>query len=198
MRRSRGRARKPGRSTQKRRAKAPAGINHATAPSSIAVSAPTAAPPETPSTYGSASGLRSNTCNSAPAIASEPPVANAANARGSRSSCTIVRGIASPRPASARRTVVGSSAMLPTPSASANAATATAARVAIASVVGIRVIAAGLRLLCAGPAAVGRATIIASGKWTIISFRPALRPCALASQWRLPAARDGQDIRSHR
>src|SRR5215831_4424221 len=65
-------------------AKAPAGTIQAKAPSSIAVKAPTAAPPDTPSTYGSASGFLSSTWSSAPASASAPPVANAATARGSR------------------------------------------------------------------------------------------------------------------
>src|ERR1700737_4062020 len=62
-------------------------MSHATNPagaSSIMPIAPAAAPPDTPSTYGSASGLRSSTCISAPASASNPPPANADNARGNR------------------------------------------------------------------------------------------------------------------
>ena len=66
-----------------------AGVASAAAPASIAPSAPTAAPPEMPRMYGSASGLRSSTCISAPASASRPPTANAASARGSRNSRTI-------------------------------------------------------------------------------------------------------------
>ena len=86
--------------------------------------------------------------------------------------------------------------MLPTPSASANAASATTARVARASVAGIRVIAAGFATASRRSAAVGRATIIASGRWTIISLRPAVRPCALASQRRHPQRAPGRSIRS--
>ncbi len=59
-------------------------------PSSIADSAATAAPPETPMTNGSASGLRSRTCISTPASANTPPAANAVSVRGRRSSKTSV------------------------------------------------------------------------------------------------------------
>ena len=59
-------------------------------PSSIAASAATAAPPETPMTNGSASGLRSRTCISTPASASTPPAANAVSVRGRRRSKTSV------------------------------------------------------------------------------------------------------------
>ena len=66
-----------------------AGITSTAMPANSAASAPTAAPPEMPSTYGSASGLRSSTCISAPATASNPPTANPASARGRRNSRTI-------------------------------------------------------------------------------------------------------------
>ena len=57
------------------------------APNSMADSAPTAAPPDMPRIYGSARGLRSNTCMIAPDSASSPPVTNAARVRGIRISC---------------------------------------------------------------------------------------------------------------
>ena len=47
-----------------------AGVTNAAAPASRAVSAPHAAPPDSPSTYGSASGLRNSTCMIVPANAS--------------------------------------------------------------------------------------------------------------------------------
>src|SRR5690606_28751080 len=59
--------------------------------------APTAAPPDTPSTYGSANGLRNNTCINAPANASKPPTANAASARGTRS-CHRISAEGAPQP----------------------------------------------------------------------------------------------------
>ena len=65
-----------------------AGVTSAAAPTSSAASAPHAAPPDSPSTYGSASGLRSSTCIIVPASASSAPTANAAIARGRRSSRT--------------------------------------------------------------------------------------------------------------
>ena len=55
-------------------------------PINIAPRAATAAPPEIPSTYGSASEFRSKTCISTPARASRPPVLKAFRARGRRSS----------------------------------------------------------------------------------------------------------------
>ena len=58
----------------------------------------TAAPPATPSMYGSASGLRRIAWNLVPLIASAPPVSAASSARGMRRSKTIARCIASPPP----------------------------------------------------------------------------------------------------
>ena len=64
-------------------------------------SAATAAPPELPRIYGSASGLRSRTCIRTPAMASNPPTENAVKARGSRNSVTSDRADSDPEPASA-------------------------------------------------------------------------------------------------
>jgi hypothetical protein len=73
----------------------------APSPSIIASNAATAAPPELPSMYGSASGLRSNTCIRTPATASRPPTPNAVNARGRRKSMTTLRAWSAAFPASA-------------------------------------------------------------------------------------------------
>ena len=54
-----------------------------------AIAAPSAAPLLVPSTYGSASGLRSSDWNAAPEVASAAPTAIAARIRGSRISITI-------------------------------------------------------------------------------------------------------------
>ena len=70
-------------------------------PNNIAPRAATAAPPEIPSTYGSASGFRSNTCISTPASASRPPVLKALRARGRRSSKITSRTTGSPPPSAA-------------------------------------------------------------------------------------------------
>ena len=79
-------------------AKAEPEISNVPIPASIAKSAPTAAPPDNPSTYGSASGLRSSTCIKAPATANRPPVAKAARVRGRRRSSSKVRCNALPSP----------------------------------------------------------------------------------------------------
>ena len=121
--------------------KAPTGVSHALAPISIATSAPTAAPPETPMTYGSARGLRKSTCSKAPASASEPPVAKPESARGRRNPCTMARDVASPSPSSACSTVAGPSETLPTPNAMANAPSATTPSAPSAVAAGMRVIA---------------------------------------------------------
>ena len=92
------------------------------APAAIATSAATAAPPEMPSTYGSASGLRSSACSKAPDKASSPPTANAVNARGSRSSRTTVSTALSPGCHRARHTSPAPSGTLPMNSAAANIA----------------------------------------------------------------------------
>ena len=104
-----------------------AGAAIAVNPASMAASAPTAAPPEMPSTYGSASGLRSNTCIIAPASASRPPEANAASARGRRRSRTIAAPVSSP-PVNPRAIAAASTGTLPTASASARATMAASAR----------------------------------------------------------------------
>ena len=54
------------------------------APNRITERAPTAAPPETPSMYGSASGFLNKTCIATPDIASKLPTLNAANVLGIR------------------------------------------------------------------------------------------------------------------
>ena len=51
--------------------------------------APTEAPPDTPSTYGSASGLRKSACIRQPANASADPVIKAAKALSSRKPSTV-------------------------------------------------------------------------------------------------------------
>ena len=105
---------------------APPWINRPPAPSNIAPSAPTAAPPEAPITYGSASGLRSNTCISAPASASSPPVPNAASARGKRNWCTICASTLPSGTNSTRSSSSGAIARLPSASDTASAAAARA------------------------------------------------------------------------
>ena len=55
-----------------------------TPPKRIANKLATAAPPDTPNTYGSAKGLRNNVCIKAPARANNPPVIKAQNALGIR------------------------------------------------------------------------------------------------------------------
>ena len=117
----------PGRAQDRRRAAsttrcAGKGGGRRRAPRTRAAAPParrTAAPPDRPSTYGSASGLRSSTCISAPATASKPPTANAAIARGSRSSRTTDADASSPLPTSARTTFESAMSTLPTASATA-------------------------------------------------------------------------------
>src|ERR1035437_9014476 len=74
-----------------------------------AVTAPTAAPPETPRRYGSASGLRSVACSAAPLKPSPAPITMPSAIRGRRSVCTIAMAFASPLPKSADQTVPGAS-----------------------------------------------------------------------------------------
>ena len=54
-------------------------------PVTVTATAPTAAPPETPNTYGSASGLRRSAWKVQPLIPSAPPTSAARAARGRRS-----------------------------------------------------------------------------------------------------------------
>src|SRR5699024_11830296 len=61
----------------------------APSPSTVTSTTPTPAPEETPSRYGSASGLRVTACATAPAIASAAPTRAAVSARGSRDSTTM-------------------------------------------------------------------------------------------------------------
>ena len=60
---------------------------------STAIAAPSAAPEAVPSTYGSASGLRSRPWNVAPATASPVPTTIAVRTRGSRRSMTIASAV---------------------------------------------------------------------------------------------------------
>ena len=64
----------------------------AAAPAIMASSAPTAAPPETPSTYGSARELRNSACSSTPERASRLPTPKAASTRGRRTRQEHVAG----------------------------------------------------------------------------------------------------------
>ena len=73
-------------------------------PAATAITAPTAAPPLTPSRYGSASALRSEPCSAAPAMPSPAPTSSAIATRGTRSPRTIATVSASPPPLSARAT----------------------------------------------------------------------------------------------
>ncbi len=120
---------------------APTGTSHAAAPSSMVVSAPAAAPPDTPNTYGSAREFLRSTWSSAPASERHPPAANAATARGKRSSRTIACCVESPEAKSARRTDAGSIATLPAESASAIATSAMAVSASRAGTAEIRDIA---------------------------------------------------------
>ncbi len=89
----------------------------------MAVNAATAPPPDTPSTYGSASGLRSSICISAPASASSAPQAKAAPALGRRSPVTMPVARPSPLPVSACHTCPGDSRTLPSISEATSTAT---------------------------------------------------------------------------
>ncbi len=103
-------------------------------PAMIASSASTEAPPDTPSTYGSASGLRSRTCSIAPASASRPPTAKADKALGKRNSSTTSRAMddcPAPKDCTISRTVSG---RLPEASDSASTAVATASSSSSAAV----------------------------------------------------------------
>jgi hypothetical protein len=58
-------------------------------PARIAIVAPRAAPPDTPSRYGSANGLRSMVCRAAPATDSPAPAMAASATRGRRAFITM-------------------------------------------------------------------------------------------------------------
>jgi hypothetical protein len=110
-----------------------AGVTSGAAPASMAPSAPTAAPPEMPRMYGSASGLRRSTCINAPESASKAPTANAASARGSRNSRTMAEAVCVVSPPSARTIADAPTSMLPTASdapSATRAATASTRRIA--------------------------------------------------------------------
>ena len=86
-----------------------------------------AAPPDTPSTSGSASGLRNKACNSTPASASRLPTAKPAMARGSRTVCTMRRLNSSPPPNKARTAPALDRPAEPTSNAAQNVAAASTA-----------------------------------------------------------------------
>src|SRR5579859_5597130 len=60
-------------------------------PARIAAVAPSSAPPDTPSVYGSASGLRRSAWSAVPTVASPAPVVAARATRGRRARTTITR-----------------------------------------------------------------------------------------------------------
>ena len=82
---------------------------------------------DTPSTPGSASGLRSSPCNAAPEAPSAAPVPKAASARGRRISHTTIRSPGVPAPSSAPSTRPTPSGVVPSRQAAAAAARPTAA-----------------------------------------------------------------------
>ncbi len=63
-------------------------------PSRMTLAAPTEAPAEMPSRYGSASGFRITACMTVPITASPPPTSPASSTRGSRSSQTMASRVA--------------------------------------------------------------------------------------------------------
>ena len=107
---------------------APSAAEHCTAqsdaPSSSANKAPTDEPPETPSTYESASGLRNSACSSTPASASSAPMVNAESSRGARNSSTTVRAGSAGSPNKAA--MAGRTPMSVEPATSPRQATTTA------------------------------------------------------------------------
>ena len=103
-------------------------------PNSCPITAPNAAPLDTPSTDGSARGLRVRAWKPAPATARAPPAMTAAAMRGSLRSRTTTRSMlwAGPRPVSTPSTAPGDTGALPTNRA-ATAAPATRAASAISA-----------------------------------------------------------------
>ena len=101
-------------------------------PRICASTTPKAAPLDTPSTEGSASGLRVNAWKPTPATASAPPASTATATRGSRRLSVTIASTddASARPASARATAAGESPALPTNSAATPSASSTTASAA--------------------------------------------------------------------
>ena len=86
---------------------------------------PNAAPPEMPSTEGSASGLRVSAWNATPATASAPPASAATAIRGRRIERVTTRSTdsAAARPVTAPITAPGEMGALPRKSAAAATAT---------------------------------------------------------------------------
>ena len=79
----------------------------------MATIAASVAPADVPVTNGSARGLRSEPCSSAPEVASDPPTSTDPSTRGSRRSRTIVP-FTSAEPRSAPRTSPGAIGTDPT------------------------------------------------------------------------------------
>jgi len=79
----------------------------------VKVSAPTAAPPVTPSSVGSESGLRVAAWSTVPQVASAAPAIAATTSRGRRRSSTTRRVSSSPPPARAASTSPGRTATSP-------------------------------------------------------------------------------------
>src|ERR1700693_4475685 len=73
-------------------------------PSAKTITAPTAAPPDTPSRYGSASGFRSDPWSAAPLAPSPAPTSAPSITRGSLKSRTMAMTVGSPRPRRASNT----------------------------------------------------------------------------------------------
>src|SRR6516162_1034679 len=96
----------------------------AAAPAIIANNAPTAAPPETPSTYGSASGLRNSACSNTPESAKRLPTPKPASTRGNLTAISTVRVASSPPPPSAASALGTLMPELPMSNAATNTATA--------------------------------------------------------------------------
>jgi len=71
------------------------------APKAYATTAPTAAPPDTPRRYGSASGFRNDPWSAAPLAPRPAPTSAPRITRGSLRSLTIAMNVGSPRPRSA-------------------------------------------------------------------------------------------------
>ena len=97
-------------------ATAPAGMNQsltAASPEYSTSTAPSAAPPDAPSSPGSASGLRVRPCRAAPPSPSMAPTASARRVRGRRISCTTMTTQSVPRPVIAASASAGGNSVSP-------------------------------------------------------------------------------------
>ena len=93
----------------------------------MTVTAPSAAPADTPMSAGSASGLRNRACNSTPAVASKAPASRPCSTRGARTFHTTVRmasvRLSSCQPNSTASTWAGGIRTAPVPMATMAVAT---------------------------------------------------------------------------